>query len=153
APLNDPFGGWVIWGAVAPATLARADIVRGAGAGPYGAGALLGTIALQERDGAGFALDGETGQRGHWRGAGFGLGGDAHVSLMLAAQAQSDDGYIPVRARRGAADAPLWFDSASAALRLGLRGRDLAFSARLGAYAEERGAGLVGAQSKNTGQS
>ncbi len=48
-PLNDPFGGWVIWGALAPETIAQASIVRGAGAGPYGAGALTGAVMLQER--------------------------------------------------------------------------------------------------------
>ena len=41
APLNDPFGGWVIWGALAPDTIAHARILRGAGAGPYGAGCSL----------------------------------------------------------------------------------------------------------------
>src|SRR5437762_428983 len=39
APQNDPFGGWVIWSALPPEGLASATIVRGAGAGPYGAGA------------------------------------------------------------------------------------------------------------------
>src|SRR6476646_11788860 len=48
-PQNDPFGGWVIWSSLPPEGLDGATIVRGAGAGPYGAGALTGTIALQER--------------------------------------------------------------------------------------------------------
>src|SRR3954471_23721224 len=59
APVNDPFGGWVIWTALPPEGLEGANIVRGAGAGPYGAGALTGVVALQERgarDGLG-ALD------------------------------------------------------------------------------------------------
>jgi outer membrane receptor for Fe3+-dicitrate len=34
APLNDPFGGWVIWSQLAPESLGGIDIVRGAGAGP-----------------------------------------------------------------------------------------------------------------------
>src|SRR5262249_45899402 len=49
APVNDPFGGWVIWTALPPEGLAGANIVRGAGSGPYGAGALTGVISLQER--------------------------------------------------------------------------------------------------------
>src|SRR6202008_3043473 len=49
APQNDPFGGWVIWSALPPEGLAGVNIVRGAGAGPYGAGALTGVVALQER--------------------------------------------------------------------------------------------------------
>src|SRR4029077_9385190 len=37
-PQNDPFGGWVIWSALPPEDIGAAEIVRGAGAGPYGAG-------------------------------------------------------------------------------------------------------------------
>ncbi len=42
APLNDPFGGWVIWSQVPTESLSGLDIIRGSGAGPYGAGALTG---------------------------------------------------------------------------------------------------------------
>src|SRR6185312_321728 len=49
APQNDPFGGWVIWTALPSEGLDGATVVRGAGAGPYGAGALTGTVTLQER--------------------------------------------------------------------------------------------------------
>src|SRR5690349_18773082 len=41
-PQNDPFGGWVIWSSLPVEDIASAQIVRGAGAGPYGAGALTG---------------------------------------------------------------------------------------------------------------
>src|SRR5258706_2863202 len=69
APVNDPFGGWVIWTALPPEGLEGATIVRGAGAGPYGAGALTGVIALQERgarDGVG-AFDISAGERATYR--------------------------------------------------------------------------------------
>ena len=49
-PLNDPFGGWVLWSQLAPESLESLDIVRGSGAGPYGAGALTGVIMLRERE-------------------------------------------------------------------------------------------------------
>src|SRR6202041_1344936 len=49
-PMNDPFGNWVIWGALPYEDIGGAQIVRGAGAGPYGSGALTGTINLFERD-------------------------------------------------------------------------------------------------------
>src|SRR3954468_9562917 len=71
APVNDPFGGWVIWTALPSEGLEGATIVRGAGAGPYGAGALTGVVALQERgarDGLS-ALDVSAGERGSYRGA------------------------------------------------------------------------------------
>jgi vitamin B12 transporter len=47
-PQNDPFGGWVIWTALPPETLGGATIVRGAGAGRYGAGALTGVVDLTQ---------------------------------------------------------------------------------------------------------
>src|SRR5690349_23102553 len=49
APQNDPFGGWVIWTGLPSEGLDGATIIRGAGAGPYGAGALTGVVELQER--------------------------------------------------------------------------------------------------------
>ena len=49
-PQNDPFGGWVIWSALPAETIGEAQVVRGAGAGPYGAGALTGVIALSSRE-------------------------------------------------------------------------------------------------------
>ena len=71
APVNDPFGGWVIWTALPSEGLAGATIVRGSGSGPYGAGALTGVITLQERgarEGLG-ALDVSAGERSRYRGA------------------------------------------------------------------------------------
>jgi len=46
-PQNDPFGNWVIWTALPTEEIQGVSIVRGAGAGPYGAGALTGVIDLQ----------------------------------------------------------------------------------------------------------
>src|SRR5262249_43325239 len=36
-PQNDPFGGWVIWSSIPSEILQGVEVVRGAGAGPYGA--------------------------------------------------------------------------------------------------------------------
>ena len=47
-PQNDPFGGWVIWTGLPAEAISGATLVRGAGAGPYGAGALTGVVALQQ---------------------------------------------------------------------------------------------------------
>lgn len=152
-PLNDPFGGWVIWGAVPPETIANATALRGAGAGPYGAGALTGTVQLDERRGQGAVLSLEGGERGQLRAAGVGeVRGDAW-SFMLAASAQQDDGWIPVRAGRGAADTEVWSDSLAGVARLEWRDGERVFSARLGGYSESRGAGLIGAESVSDGAS
>lgn len=45
-PLNDPFGGWVIWSQVPRLSLARADIIKGGGSGVWGNQALAGSIEL-----------------------------------------------------------------------------------------------------------
>ena len=60
-PLNDPFGGWVIWTPLPYEDIGGAEVIRGAGAGPYGAGALTGTILLTERASDRGVIDGEVG--------------------------------------------------------------------------------------------
>ncbi|MBL8544815.1 MAG: TonB-dependent receptor [Hyphomonadaceae bacterium] len=152
-PLNDPFGGWVIWGAVPPETVASATVLRGAGAGPYGAGALTGTVQLNERRGQGAALSLEGGERVRSRAVGVGEARSDAWSLMLAASAQQDDGWIPVRAGRGAADTKAWSESVAGVARFEWRDGERVFAARLGGYSESRGAGLVGAESVSDGAS
>lgn len=152
-PLNDPFGGWVIWGQIPPDTIARATVLRGAGAGPYGAGALTGVVQLEERRGVGASLGIEAREDGYARASAFAEAADDAVSLMLAASVQQSDGWVPVRAGRGAADTALWSDSAAGVARVEWRGDALAFSARLAGYDEQRGAGLVGAESASRGSS
>ncbi|HWA01619.1 MAG TPA: TonB-dependent receptor plug domain-containing protein [Caulobacterales bacterium] len=151
APLNDPFGGWVIWGALPPETIAGARVVRGAGAGPYGAGALTGMVALDERDEDGVVFDAEAGGLGDRRLAALGEAGDGAFDAMLAASVEHQDGWIPVREGRGAADQPLWLDAMSGVARVQAhRGRVIA-SARLSGYAEDRGAGVVNSDAHDSG--
>ncbi|MDE2466188.1 MAG: TonB-dependent receptor plug domain-containing protein, partial [Alphaproteobacteria bacterium] len=117
-PMNDPFGNWVIWSALPYEDIGRAEIVRGAGTGPYGSGALTGTILLSERSGRGLAVaDASAGGLGTARvGASGGaqLGG---ITLFASASAEHSDGWNPVLpSQRGAADRPLWFNGASGSL-------------------------------------
>jgi len=153
-PLNDPFGGWVIWSQVAPEALESVDIVRGAGAGPYGAGALTGVITLRERDRRGGVFDASAGDYGARRvGAATTL---THGRLSITGSALYDRsaGYVPVRAAAaGAADTPLDLKARSAALRSDI-GIDsaTALSVRASAYQEDRGSGLAGARSTASGQ-
>lgn len=46
-PVSDPFFGFVPFNAIAPARLSSIRVTRGGGAGPFGAGALAGTIELE----------------------------------------------------------------------------------------------------------
>src|SRR5690606_25962216 len=55
-PLTDPFFGYVPFNAVAPERLGRVRVTRGGGSGPFGAGALAGTIELESADAAELGL-------------------------------------------------------------------------------------------------
>ena len=150
APQNDPFGGWVIWSALPPEGLAGATVVRGAGAGPYGAGALTGVIALQERagrEGLG-ALDVQAGERNSYRAAVSG----GTTDVLITASGESTDGYTPVRGKiAGAADTPLDLEDANAAIRVQHAFGAVQAAARVEAFEERRGAGLLGARSTAKG--
>ena len=153
-PLNDPFGGWVLWSQVAPESLESLDIIRGAGAGPYGAGALTGVIALRERDREGGALDASFGEDRGRRLAAATTVAAGRVALTASLLADHSDGYVPVRGRAaGAVDTPLGLTTLSAALRADLALDDAtALSLRASAYDEDRGSGLRGARSSASGQ-
>jgi len=152
APQNDPFGGWVIWSGLPSEGIESATVVRGAGAGPYGAGALTGVVALQERatpDGLAVA-DVSAGERDSYRAAVVaGVPG-----VLLTASGSRTDGYYAVRGpRRGAADTRLRLDDASVALRLQRELAGVQTAVRLSAFQVNQQAGLVGARSNSTGLS
>src|SRR5437879_1718362 len=152
APVNGPFGGWVIWTALPSEGLDGTTIVRGAGAGPYGAGALTGVITLQER-GAGeglAALDVSAGERNSYRAAVSG----GVPGVLVTASVETTDGYTPVRGpAAGAADQPLTLQDQSVALRAQHDFDGVQAAARVGVFQERRGAGLLGARSKADGTS
>jgi len=149
-PLNDPFGGWVIWSQVAPEALDGLDLVRGAGAGPYGAGALTGVIAL--RDGDGGVADLSVGERGGARAAAVVGAGQDGRRLTLAGLREVSDGFVPVRgAAAGAADTPMDLDAWSLTVRADAAVGAATASLRLGAFEEDRGSGLAGARATASG--
>lgn len=153
-PLNDPFGGWVIWSRVAPESLSGLDIVRGAGAGPYGAGALTGVIALRERDDTGSVVDAGLSSRGGRRLAGSATADLGPVRLVASGLYDTSDGYVPVRGdQAGAADTPLDLDARSAALRADVPLGEAALSLRASTWEEDRGSGLAGARANASGSS
>ena len=151
-PQNDPFGGWVIWTALPGEGLSGATIVRGAGAGPYGAGALTGVVALRERPAGGglTSFTAEARARDGWRAAGT-FGAD---HLLLTASGSRTDGYRPVRGdAAGAADVPTTLQDGSLAARIQGEAGGVRWAARVGTFQEKRGAGLFGAKSNATGGS
>ena len=111
-PQNDPFGQWVIWSSLPAEDIQAAEIVRGAGAGPYGAGALTGASAV---------VDAEGGEIGTARMAGAGNVQFDNVSIGASAMYLASGGWIPVNnAQRGAADIPLWEKATSASIHGGV---------------------------------
>ena len=114
-PQNDPFGGWVIWTALPPEGLSGASVVRGAGAGAYGAGALTGVVSLDEAGpDSGYVLDLSAGELGAQR---LALSAATGPLLIVGSKEQSD-GYVPVRgAKAGAADVRAGLDTWTASAR------------------------------------
>jgi outer membrane receptor protein involved in Fe transport len=152
-PQNDPFGGWVIWTALPPEDIDAADVVRGAGAGPYGAGALTGVIALKEISADGILADGSGGSLGTRQGSAVGGGTWRGVSLLASIDAQASNGWIPVQPpQAGPADDFVTLDARNASLRAQFEpASGTLISARVGVYRESRHSGLVGTRSETNG--
>jgi outer membrane receptor protein involved in Fe transport len=150
-PLNDPFGGWVIWSQLAPESLSGVDIVRGAGAGPYGAGALTGVIGLKERD-AGIAGDVSVGELGSQRASAAAVSTLGRFEFFGAASYDKSDGYVPVRGdAQGAADTRTDLEAKSISGRVDMATGLGLLSLRGGFFEEDRGAGLAGARANASG--
>ncbi|MDY6924987.1 MAG: TonB-dependent receptor [Pseudomonadota bacterium] len=150
-PLNDPFGGWVIWSQVPTESLSGLDLVRGSGAGPYGAGALTGVIQLRERDSGG-VLDASVSERGGARIGASGASDLGAARLVASGLYETSEGYIPVRGPdAGAADQPLDLEVRAAALRADLPLGEAALSLRAAAFEEERGSGVENSRAAASG--
>jgi outer membrane receptor protein involved in Fe transport len=154
-PINDPFGNWVIWSAMPYEDIGSAEIERGAGSGPYGAGALTGTILLSERD----FVDGvsqadvSAGNLGTYRAGASGGTEIGKVELFASADGEHSDGWIPVLpSQQGAADAHTWLNDGAATLRAQTQFDDVIATARVGYYDQAQGSGLEYAQAKATGE-
>ncbi|MFX8945969.1 hypothetical protein ABTN08_20285, partial [Acinetobacter baumannii] len=79
-----------IWTALPPGTIGRAQLVRGAGAGPYGAGALTGVVSLDSRQGmTGVEGEASAGSLGYRQGLVVAGGG----GLLADLSAQHSDGW------------------------------------------------------------
>ena len=153
-PQNDPFGGWVIWSALPSAAIDSAALVRGAGAGPYGAGALTGVVALSEMDQVpgGIAADASYGSLGDVQGQAVASARFGSASLLVSAAGESAHGFVPVRNGNGAADRPLTLHDWSSSARLTDDIGPGELAVRFAAFQEDRGAGLAGAGSRATGE-
>jgi outer membrane receptor protein involved in Fe transport len=154
-PQNDPFGGWVIFTAIPPETIGEATVVRGAGAGPYGAGALTGVVSLETpppRAGD-FVVDAAGGTLGWGRAAGVGTVAVGSTLATFAAAAETSAGWDPIRTGRGPADDNLTLGDWTASGRFTRTFGAASVALRVSAYQEDRGAGTIGAGSRARGGS
>ena len=150
APLNDPFGGWVIWSAIPVERLDGIEVVRGAGAGAWGAGALTGVVSLEEavpRAGL-FLLDVSAGDHGQFRAA----AASGEAGLLTSVSATRGPAFTPVRGEaRGTADRPLDLDAYSLSARLRRDLGAITLATGLSGWRESRDSGLAGAASQSSG--
>ena len=147
-PQNDPFAANVIPASLPAENLSSVEIVRGAGAGPYGAGALTGVVELNERDAPGVLAEAEGGNLDQQRYMLIANTQTGIINFGASGMYGRSGGWFSVRpAQRGATDTPVSIEvsnlSAHATAEV-LDGTLLAV--RFGAYDERRAPGTVGTE-------
>jgi outer membrane receptor protein involved in Fe transport len=153
-PQNDPFGNWVIWAGIPETAIDHVHVLRGAGGGAYGAGALTGVIDL--------SLAPPQRARDYGR-LEIGEGGNSREDIGVAAgdvalyaSDRTLRGDVPVRApQRGAADGPVTGQDTSVLLNAAAplcKSTDCgALSLLAGGYDSRRNTGLAGATALSRG--
>lgn len=156
-PMADPFFGYIPFSAIVPERLSSARVTRGGGSGPFGAGALAGTIELTSADAA--ALGQISGQ------ALLNDRGETEKSLTLAPRLGEGFAAISARwdrgqgffttppAQRVPATARAAYDAWSVQARaVAPLGDIIEMQARLLAYRDERTLRFSGADTSMQGQ-
>ncbi|MCA3255720.1 MAG: TonB-dependent receptor [Alphaproteobacteria bacterium] len=155
-PVADPFAGYIPWSALTPDRLAAARVTRGGGAGPFGAGAVGGTIELFSA-GPGDAPHAAASLTGGSRDAieaAAGVAGDLGGGYgSLSGRFERGDGYLLIpEAQRGAADVPSRYRQWSVAARgIAPVGGDGELQARALLFDDNRLRGLAGTASSQGG--
>ncbi|MDC7682941.1 TonB-dependent receptor [Asticcacaulis sp. BYS171W] len=150
-PQNDPFGGWVIWAALPSDAIDHVRVVRGAGGGAYGAGALTGVVDLglsppKGRHVAGQVDIGESGSNG------LSLTAE-HDGLSLYYTQATRYGDAAVRdPQRGAADQGVYGKDRSLLTRYETALAAGILTLLAGQYESRRDTGLSGATAVSSGQ-
>ncbi len=156
-PLADPFFGYIPLSAIAPETLGTIRVTRGGGSGPFGAGALAGTIELESAEPAatrGFLGSAAVNDRGETEASGVltqRLGRGFAVASGRWDRGQGffttpEDQRVPATARAG-------FDSWNAALRaVAPLTETVEVQARVAAFRDDRTLRFEGADSFSEGQ-
>jgi len=156
-PIADPFFGYIPLSAIAPETLGTIRVTRGGGSGPFGAGALAGTIELESAEpGASGALLGSAAvnQRGETEASGVltqRLGGGFAVASGRWDRGQGF--FTTPEAQRVPATARAAFESWNAALRAVAPLTDtVEVQGRVGLFRDARTLRFKGADSTSEGE-
>ncbi len=107
-PLNDPFGGWILWSRVAPIAIEKIEVLRGGASSLYGSDSLSGAVNILPRKiSEDFTISAEIygGTQKTFSGSTFfGFAKDDWSADFSASHFQTK-GYIPIDEReRGAID-------------------------------------------------
>lgn len=156
-PMVDPFFGYVPFTALAPDTLGAVRVTRGGGSGPFGAGALSGTIALESASAA--MLGRVSGQ------ALVNQRGETETSAAIAPRLGQGFAVVSGRWDRGQgffttpadqrvpATVRAGFESWSTALRVvAPLAPDIELQSRIAAYRDNRVLRFAGADTATTGE-
>ncbi|HUF78282.1 MAG TPA: Plug domain-containing protein, partial [Thermoanaerobaculia bacterium] len=106
-PIDDPFGGWVVWGLVPAAAIDRVEVLRGGASDLYGSSALAGVVQLLRRapGAAELVADVAAGEQGTALGSIWAARRAGRWAGAVAGQALASDGYVTVAgAERGPVD-------------------------------------------------
>ena len=155
-PIADPFFGYIPLSAVAPERLDTIAVTRGGGSGPFGSGALAGTIELESADAA---------TLGFLQGQGLAnFRGETELSGTISPQVGDGFASISTRWDRGKgfwttpedqrvpASSRARFDSVSASARVVQRMGDIELQVRGLAFRDDRTLRFEGADNSSEGQ-
>ena len=144
-PLNDPFGGWIYWSALGPDAVSEIDVLRGGGAGAFGAQALAGALDMRsQRAGLGDnKISAWLGSRGSYNVSGRAAfqAGDTGLTLT-ASRFETDGAYLFSEDQRGPVDVPTASEVTSLGAKLDQQLGDTRLKASARYFKEERVNGL-----------
>ena len=156
-PMTDPFFGYVPFNALAPEGLGEVAVTRGGGSGPFGAGALTGTIALTSASPAelapfeGRALVNDRGETEASATIAAPLG--AGYAVASGRWDRGQGFYTTPQDQRVPASARAAFEDWSAQLRAAVPvSPDIELQTRMLVYRDERTLRFDGARSRSEGQ-
>ncbi len=155
-PQADAFFGFVPFTLFPADSIARAEVVRGSGTGPFGAGAVAGTILLESRDPraraplTGMASIGSRASRSIGIGAAVRAG---EGTLTIDARHDAGDGFATTpAAQRTAASVPSRYRGSTVALGAQVPvAAQAVLSARVAGFADDRTLRFVGADNAARG--